>query len=42
MNPIEKTTAGRNTPSLALFALSEVIKPIVVAITKTRPISATT
>jgi hypothetical protein len=42
MNPIEKTMAGRKTPSLALFELSETIKPIVVAITKTKPISATT
>jgi hypothetical protein len=42
MNPTEKTRAGRRTPSLALFALSDAIKPIVVAMTKNRPTSATT
>jgi hypothetical protein len=34
--------AGRKTESLALFALSDAIRPIVVAMTKTKPISATT
>ena len=42
MNPTEKTRAGRRTPSLALFALSEAIKPTVVKITKAKPTRATT
>ena len=42
MNPTEKTSAGRRTPSLALFELSDAIRPKVVTMTKTKPTNATT